>query len=73
MGRSKKYIVRLSLEDEAYLKDFVNKGKHGSKEIKKAKALLLLNEGKSDVIIAEIVDFDPKTISRIRKGLHKRS
>lgn len=68
MGRKQKYLVSLNSEERNLLKAFVDKGIHGAREIKKAKSLLLLDEGKKDKEIAEIVDFDPKTISRIRRS-----
>jgi transposase len=68
MARPQKYFVKLSSEEEKALKSFVNKGKHGAREIKRAKTLLLLNQGKSDKEVSDIVSYDPKTVSRIRKN-----
>jgi putative transposase len=68
MGRPQKYFVTLSSEDRKALEDIVNKGKHLARDIKRAKSLLLLDEGKSDKEVSDIVDYDPKTISRIRKS-----
>jgi transposase len=54
------YRVTLTADEEKFLHDIMNKGKHGAQKRKRAQALLLANEGYTDEAITE------------RTGMHRR-
>lgn len=64
----KKYIVKLSDDECHYLENYINKGIHSSRSIKRAKALLLASTEKTDEIIAKEVGYKTyMTIHNIRQ------
>jgi len=54
---------KLRDDDKYFLKDFVRK----SKEEKRAYVLLLLDKGVKSVVIAEMFDISPNTVTNIKK------
>jgi transposase len=61
----KKYLA-LSSADRTYLKNIVTKGKSSARVIKRAMALLQLDQGKSITSIAEALDLSLPTVSTWR-------
>ena len=53
---------KLSEEDKIFLEDFVKK----SKEERRAYVLLLLDKGVKNVVIAEMFDISPNTVTNIK-------
>lgn len=67
MGRPKRWLVDLSEEERARLRDLVRKGKAKVRTINRAHAFLLSAEGKSDEEIAEALQVHPQTVRNWRK------
>ncbi|MDR0386744.1 MAG: helix-turn-helix domain-containing protein [Treponema sp.] len=57
----KKYKVTLTQDEEKLLHDITDRGKHSAQKRKRAQALLLANEGRTDEVIAD------------RAGMHRRA
>jgi transposase len=59
--------VTLGEKEVQYLKEFVKKGQKDAREITRARILLLLNKGKMDTEIVELLDVGRNTVGRIKK------
>jgi transposase len=64
---SKVYVVDLSDEERAQLRELVKKGKVPARKLTRAHILLLADEGKKDTAIAEALHVHVATVERIRK------
>ncbi len=65
--RTKKYIVKLTDEQREKLNNIIDKGIHSSREIKRAKVLLLAEQDKEDNEVAQIVGYTTQQVQNIRK------
>lgn len=65
--RTKKYIVKLTDEQKEKLNNIIDKGIHSSREIKRAKILLLAEQNKEDNEVAQIVGYTAQQVQNIRK------
>ena len=70
----KKYVVRLSAEERARLKELTGKGKRSAQLLRKARILLKADvseagEGWSDIKIAEALDTSVGAVERTRRQL----
>ena len=65
--RTKKYIVNLTDEQKEKLNSIIDKGIHSSREIKRAKVLLLAEQNKEDNEVAQIVGYTSQQVQNIRK------
>ncbi len=65
----KKYIVELEEIEREQLRELVQKGKHSSREVRRAHTLLLADEGRSDEQIAQALKASVSTVERTRKQL----
>lgn len=65
--RTKKYIVKLTDEQKEKLNNIIDKGIHSSREIKRAKILLLAEQDKEDNEVAQIVGYTAQQVQNIRK------
>ncbi len=63
----KLYVVDLTPEERAELLGFVNRGKASARRLTRARALLLADEGRTDVEIAEVLHISRPTVERLRK------
>lgn len=66
----KKYVVKLSDADRAYLQEFISKGERKAYQIKRANILLKADidgAGWTDVQIAEVFSCHPQTVRNLRK------
>lgn len=59
--------VTLGEKEVQYLKEFVKKGQKDAREITRARILLLVNKGKMDTEIVELLDVGRNTVGRIKK------
>jgi len=65
---AKKYKVILSEKERDYLENYINKGHHPSRSIKRARVLLQASSGKTDTQIASDVGYKtPMSIYNIRR------
>lgn len=67
----KKFIVSLSDEERQKLQSYVNTGTHPARSIKRARILLLADEGQSDPAIAEQVGVCKATVFNIRRRYYR--
>lgn len=58
--------VKLNAEERQYLEDYVKKGKHSARAIKRANVLLLLDQGKSGQETSDRARVSGGTVSNIR-------
>lgn len=58
--------VKLNAEERQYLEDYVNKGKHSARAIKRANVLLLLDNGKSGKETSVRAGVSGGTVSNIK-------
>lgn len=65
--RTRKYIVKLTDEQKEKLNNTIDKGIHSSREIKRAKILLLADQNKQDNEVAQIVGYTAQQVQNIRK------
>jgi transposase len=63
----KRYLVTLTGDEEKFLQDIINKGKHGAGKRKRAQAPLLAHEGYADEIIAERAGMSIRGIAYLRQ------
>jgi len=59
--------MTLGEKEVQYLKEFVKKGQKDAREITRARILLLVNKGKMDTEIVELLDVGRNTVGRIKK------
>jgi len=64
---AKKYIVTLTKEEKAILKDIVNKGKQTAEKRKRANALLLAEENYTDDMIADRTGLSRRGLEQLRQ------
>lgn len=64
---SKKNEVRLKKDERSFLIELISKGKEQARKIKRGNILLLVEEGKTDKEISEILKISYSTIERTRK------
>lgn len=73
MSRPRLYVVRLSAADRIALEEITRKGTHGAREIARARALLLLDEGESGGPawslgeVSEALSLTTRMLLRLRK------
>ena len=73
MGKkSKKYVVRLTEEEKAYLRTLIGRGSAPARTLSRALILLKANEGEggagwSDAAIAEALEVGLSTVARVRQ------
>jgi transposase len=67
MPKPKVYEVRLSDEERQRLRDFTTTGVASAREIRRARVLLLADEGRPDTAIADAVGCGVATVERLRK------
>ena len=65
----KKYVVDLNEQEKERLEDLTTKGKSGARKIRRARILLLAEEGYIDEEIARALGAAVTTVERIRKRL----
>jgi transposase len=58
----KKQHVELTKEDESYLESLLSKGTHKAKKLKRARALLELNKGKTHIEVMSVVNVSNSTL-----------
>jgi hypothetical protein len=62
---NKKYYVQLTESERAGLRSILNKGTHKSRTIKRARALLMCDEGYTNAATAEACDMTEITVSKL--------
>jgi transposase len=64
---AKAYHVRLTDAEHMQLRDMVRMGKHGARELTRARILLHADAGRTDDVIAEAVQVHRTTVERLRQ------
>ena len=64
---AKRYIVTLTKEEKAILKEIINKGKQSAEKRKRAQALLLAEENYTDDMIAERTGLSRRGLEQLRQ------
>jgi transposase len=67
VSRKKLYSVRLKEEEREELSQYLRRGKSSARSLTRARILLLADEGRPDVEIAEALKVSKSTANRIRK------
>ena len=72
MSKNKKYIVRLTEEQRAYLRTLIGRGSAPAQMLSRARILLKANEGEggaawSDTAISEALEVGLSTVARVRQ------
>jgi transposase len=67
MGRTQQYSVPLSEEERVGLLPFINKGKTGTRQLKRAHMVLLSSEGTPDREVAAALHASLQTVRNLRK------
>jgi transposase len=72
MSKNKKYVVRLTEEEKAYLRTLIGRGSAPAAMLTHARILLKTNEGEggaswSDAAIAEALEVGLSTVARLRQ------
>lgn len=67
MARRPKYVVRLSPEERAQLRDVIRRGRHRARRVTRARILLKAADGLPDAAIAAALDVGTATVHRIRQ------
>src|SRR5688572_22252290 len=67
MPKPKTHSVRLSDDERQRLRDFTTAGIAAAREIRRARVLLLADEGRLDAAIADAVGCCVATVERVRK------
>jgi len=62
MGR-----IKLTEKEVEYLSDFVKKGRKSARELTRAHVLLLVNDGKTEMAIKDMLRISRATVSNIKK------
>jgi transposase len=65
--RKRRYPVQLSGEQCNQLNSLLHKGKHSSRELNRARVLLLCNQQKEDKEVAQLVGVSEQTVRNIRR------
>jgi transposase len=63
----KKYVVDLSEDEKQHLEELTTRGKSGARKIRRARILLLADEGYIDKEIARVLGAAVTTVERVRK------
>ena len=69
----KKYIVDLDEHERSELEQLTTKGRSGARKIRRARILLLADEGHTDKEIASFVGSAVTTVERVRKRFIEES
>lgn len=64
---NKIYVVDLTEEERTFLLDFINRGTQSARKLRRARTLLLADEGKTDREIAEALHTGTSTVQRTRR------
>lgn len=64
---NKIYVVDLTEEERTFLLDFINRGAQSARKLRRARTLLLADEGKTDREIAEALHTSTPTVQRTRR------
>ena len=64
---AKKYIITLTNEERAVLKEIINKGKHSAEKRKRAQALLFADKNYTDDMIAERTGLSRRGLEQLRQ------
>ena len=64
---AKKYIVSLSDDERAELRELVRKGTHSARKLTRAHILLQADTGTTDATIAEALQVGKRTVERVRQ------
>jgi len=72
MSKNKKYVVRLTEEEQAHLRTLIGRGSESARTLVRARILLKANEGEggagwSDAAIAEALEVGLSTVARVRQ------
>jgi transposase len=67
MPKPKAYEVRLTDDERRCLRDFTTTGAASAREIRRARVLLLADEGRPDAAIADAVGCGVATVERLRQ------
>jgi hypothetical protein len=72
MSKNKKYVVRLTEEEKAYLRTLIGRGSAPAAMLTHARILLKTNEGEggagwSDAAITEALEVGLSTVARLRQ------
>ncbi len=67
MPKPKTYVVTLTPEERARLREMVNKGQAKARTLTRARILLLSDTGKLDAIIADALQVHVQTVRNMRK------
>lgn len=59
--------ISIPLEDIEYLEGFVNKGRKSARELNRARILLLIHDGKTEMEIKETLHISRATVSNVKK------
>jgi transposase len=63
----KKYIIDLTEDERAELTKLVKTGQASARKINRARILLLASEGKTDLVIADVLKVGVRTVERTRQ------
>lgn len=63
----KKYVVELTDEERAELKDLISAGQESARKLRRARILLKADEGWTDTKISDALDCSSATVQRTRK------
>jgi len=64
---NKIYVVDLTEEERTFLLDFISRGTQSARKLRRARTLLLADEGKTDREIAEALHTSTPTVQRTRR------
>lgn len=67
MPKPKQYEVILTDDERARLETFTRKGVAAAREVRRARILLLADEGRQDAAVADAVGCCPATVARVRR------
>ena len=73
MGRPKRWVVKLSKQEQAGLLEVVKQGTASARTVNRAHALLLSDAGKTDSAIAQALQVHPQTVRNWRKHFVEES
>lgn len=64
---NKKYVIKLKNEERRKLSELTRKGSEKARKLKRCQILLLSDEGKSDVEIAQVLKVSTGTVGNVRR------
>jgi hypothetical protein len=59
--------IKLMVKEVKYLSDFVRKGRKSARELTRARVLLLVNQGRTEMEIKDTLEISRATVSNIKK------